>query len=63
MIDSNKDQKNDIESQPLIKYRGVSVIGVDSSSQDLPDSFSTERDSQKSAKPKERIKYRGAYVD
>jgi hypothetical protein len=55
------DQKNVSESQPTIKYRGVSV--VDDSSQELQDSFAATRDSQKSAKPKERIKYRGSYVD
>jgi hypothetical protein len=54
-------QKNVVESQPVIKYRGVSV--VDDSSQELQDSFVATRDSQKSAKPKERIKYRGSYVD
>ena len=60
----NNDQKNVSEFQPVIKYRGVSIANSnDESSQDLPDSFSASRDSQKSAKPKERIKYRGAYVD
>ena len=55
------DQKDVSESQPVIKYRGVNV--VDDFSQELQDSFATTRDSQKSAKPKERIKYRGSYVD
>jgi hypothetical protein len=54
-------QKNVGESQPVIKYRGVNV--VEDSSQELQDSFAATRDSQKSAKPKERIKYRGSYVD
>ncbi len=58
------DQKNVSESQPVIKYRGVSVASIaNESSQDLLDSFSATKDSQKSAKPKERIKYRGSYVD
>lgn len=55
------DQKDISESQPVIKYRGVSV--VDDFSKELQDSLSATRDSQKSAKPKERIKYRGSYVD
>ncbi len=55
------DQKDVSEAQPVIKYRGVNV--VDDFSQELQDSFATTRDSQKSAKPKERIKYRGSYVD
>jgi hypothetical protein len=60
----NSDKKDVSEFQPVIKYRGVSIgNSADDSSQDLPDSFSASRDSQKSAKPKERIKYRGAYVD
>jgi hypothetical protein len=60
----NSDKKNTSESQPAIKYRGVCIgNNANDSSQDLPDSFSASRDSQKSAKPKERIKYRGSYVD
>ncbi len=56
--------KNVSNFQPVIKYRGVSMANSsEESSQDLPDSFAALRDSQKSAKPKERIKYRGAYVD
>ncbi|WP_434685574.1 hypothetical protein [Pseudanabaena minima] len=63
-LQSNSDQTNISQSQPVIKYRGVSIgNSADSSSQDLPDSFPASRDSQKSAKPKERIKYRGSYVD
>jgi hypothetical protein len=58
------DQKNVSESPPVIKYRGANVANVsDESSQDLRDSFSVPNDPQKSAKPKERIKYRGSYVD
>lgn len=59
------------KSQTVIKYRGVNIennpnsLGSDSQSdsQKVTDSFSTERNSQKSAKPKERMKYRGSYVD
>jgi len=55
------------KSQPVIKYRGVNIENdtniLDSDSQEVTDSFSTERNSQKSAKPKERMKYRGSYVD
>ena len=54
--------KNSSEFQPVIKYRGVS-IAADSPSQNGAESFLTPKDSQKSAKPKERIKYRGSYVD
>jgi hypothetical protein len=58
------DQKKVNESPPVIKYRGANVANIsDESSQDLRDSSSAPNDSQKSAKPKERIKYRGAYVD
>jgi hypothetical protein len=58
------DQKNIDEAQPVIKYRGANVASIaDESSQDFRDSLSAARESQKSAKPKERIKYRGSYVD
>ena len=57
-------QKNVDEDQPVIKYRGANVASIaDESSQDFRDSLSAARESQKSAKPKERIKYRGSYVD
>ena len=60
----SNDKKNVSNFQPVIKYRGVSMANSsEESSQDLPDSLAALRDSQKSAKPKERIKYRGAYVD
>ena len=52
------------KSQPVIKYRGVEIEdSADRASQDVTDSFSTARKSQKSALPKERMKYRGSYVD
>jgi len=55
------------KSQPVIKYRGVNIENnansLDSDSQEVTDSFLTERNSQKSAKPKKRMKYRGSYVD
>jgi len=61
----NCDRENDANQAPIpIKYRGVNIANHDEqSSQGISSSFATERDSQKSAKPKERIKYRGAYVD
>ncbi|MBD2187016.1 hypothetical protein [Pseudanabaena mucicola] len=61
----NSDRENDsLESPMPIKYRGANIANHDEqSSQGISSSFATERDSQKSAKPKERIKYRGAYVD
>ncbi|TYQ28944.1 hypothetical protein PseudUWO311_02035 [Pseudanabaena sp. UWO311] len=58
------DQKNVDDALPVIKYRGANVASIaDESSQDFRDSLSAARESQKSAKPKERIKYRGSYVD
>ncbi|MCA2847473.1 MAG: hypothetical protein IM585_04275 [Pseudanabaena sp. M135S2SP2A07QC] len=58
------DQKNIDKAQPVIKYRGANVASIaDESSQDFRDPLSAARESQKSAKPKERIKYRGSYVD
>ncbi len=50
--------------QPVIKYRGATISSdLEKSSQNQTESFASERESQKSAKPKERIKYRGSYVD
>ena len=68
---ANNTKKKGEKSQPVIKYRGINIennansLGSDSQSdsQKVTDSFSTERNSQKSAKPKERMKYRGSYVD
>ena len=57
----NDKEKDDASSQPAIKYRGVII--TDKSSPDLTDSFSSEKNPQKSAKPKERMKYRGSYID
>ncbi len=52
------------KSQPVIKYRGVAIKdSADSAAQDVTDSFSTARKSQKSALPKKRMKYRGSYLD
>ena len=52
------------KSQPVIKYRGVEIEdSADKASQDVTDSFSTARKAQKSALPKERMKYRGSYLD
>ena len=53
-----------VKTRDEIKYRGASVAPIEErSSSDATDSFSTERNFQKSAKPKERMKYRGSYVD
>ena len=58
--------KNNL-AKPLdeIKYRGVSVTPIEeiSSQNSMDSSLSNERNSQKSAKPKERMKYRGSYID
>lgn len=60
-------ENNDRQAKPVIKYRGVSIANsvnnADSSTEDFTDSFSSERKAQKSAKPKERMKYRGSYID
>jgi len=62
MVKAN--ENNLIKPLNDIKYRGVSVTPIEEiSSQDATDSFSNERNSQKSAKPKERMKYRGSYID
>ena len=55
---------------PVTKYRGVEISDTDEGSAsadpvnlDVNKSFGDERQQQKSARPKERIKYRGAYID
>ncbi|PZU97317.1 MAG: hypothetical protein DCE90_07110 [Pseudanabaena sp.] len=58
--------KKDEQIAPVaIKYRGANIdSGSESQEKSGQDeTFFEERQSQKSAKPKERIKYRGAYVD
>ena len=61
---NNIDKKNEDVSQPVIKYRGAVIENSSEGSvSDEVDSFSKDRKSQKSAQPKERIKYRGSYVD
>jgi hypothetical protein len=60
---SNNDE-NQSREQSVIKYRGASTTSdFEKSSQNPTESFASERESQKSAKPKDRIKYRGSYVD
>jgi hypothetical protein len=61
----NTHKNNLAQPQDEIKYRGVSVTPIEKiSPQDAMDSsFLNERNSQKSAKPKERMKYRGSYID
>jgi hypothetical protein len=59
---TNGDRQSN-ESPAPIKYRGASVLADDNSSSKTEELFSTERATQKTAKPKERIKYRGSYVD
>jgi hypothetical protein len=50
--------------QPVIKYRGSNIMSdLEKSFQNSTESFASEREAQKSAKPKDRIKYRGSYVD
>ncbi len=52
------------KSQSVIKYRGVAIKdNADGAAQEVTDSFPTARKSQKSALPKERMKYRGSYLD
>jgi len=56
--------ENQPREQPAIKYRGASITSsLKEPDQNHTESFASERESQKSAKPKERIKYRGSYVD
>jgi len=56
--------ENQPKEQLVIKYRGAIITsGFEESSQNKTESFASEREAQKSAKPKERIKYRGSYVD
>lgn len=63
-IDKNIRPKNDLSSQPVNKYRGAAIENSqDSSAKDVMDSFAQAKKSQKSAQPKERIKYRGSYLD
>ncbi|NUN65764.1 hypothetical protein HCU40_13635 [Pseudanabaena biceps] len=58
-------KSEDLKTSTVIKYRGVSIETGDKeqNNAETGDTFETERRSQKSAKPKERIKYRGSYVD
>jgi hypothetical protein len=61
---SVNDSQSVTNPQPAIKYRGASIItNEDSSLLEKDNQFSAERAEQKPAKPKERIKYRGSYVD
>ena len=58
------EKKNDNIAEPVIKYRGAPIKNdPDGSASDGTDSFSKDRKSQKSAQPKERMKYRGSYLD
>ncbi len=60
-VANEKDVK---KSQPVTKYRGVSIDdNLANSVQQVTDSSATEKTPQKSAKPKERMKYRGSYID
>lgn len=64
-------QTNTRNENSVIKYRGASIdADIDGSDQNLNNSSSQLKDSsspdgqiQKSAKPKERMKYRGSYID
>ena len=61
---ANNRQSDAANPQPVIKYRGANIItNEDSSLPEKDNQFSAERAEQKPAKPKERIKYRGSYVD
>ncbi|MFM7886740.1 MAG: hypothetical protein ACKPCM_08640 [Pseudanabaena sp.] len=57
------------DTKPIIKYRGASINSVqgdqneDITSAEATDNLSKERQTQKSAQPKERMKYRGSYID
>jgi len=63
-IPTANNAENQPREKPVIKYRGASITSsLEETSQNQTESFASERESQKSAKPKERIKYRGSYVD
>jgi len=54
------------DSKPVIKYRGAiinSEQNEDIASLETTDNSSKEQQPQKSAQPKERMKYRGSYID
>ncbi|TYQ31972.1 hypothetical protein [Pseudanabaena sp. UWO310] len=60
----NENNPKTVKNPPNIKYRGANIeSSSDDNSSESPDSFASERNSQKSAKPKERMKYRGSYID
>ncbi|WP_055074515.1 hypothetical protein [Pseudanabaena sp. 'Roaring Creek'] len=60
----NENNQKTVKTPLIIKYRGASIeSSPDDNSSESPDSFASERNSQKSAKPKERMKYRGSYID
>lgn len=57
-------KKND--TNPVIKYRGAIINSdknEDIASPEATDNLSKDRQPQKSAQPKERMKYRGSYID
>ncbi len=69
-LESNTAASSKRRVTPVTKYRGVQIGDID---QDVTDSgsngaevnknFAEDRQQQKSARPQERIKYRGAYID
>lgn len=62
----NISNENSNTVKPIIKYRGTSIDNSDSlntSASEQTDSLSPDRQIQKSVKPKERMKYRGSYID
>lgn len=61
---TNQINKQSDDSAPsVIKYRGAIITNSDTPSTTPKDSLSTDQLIQKSAKPKERMKYRGSYID
>lgn len=60
---NQSNNQSDNSAPPVIKYRGAIITNSDTSSTTSKDSLSTDQPIQKSAKPKERMKYRGSYID
>lgn len=65
----NINNKNRDSVKPVIKYRGTSVDNsknsnsVNTSVSEQTDSLLADKQIQKPAKPKERMKYRGSYIE
>ncbi|BBC23023.1 hypothetical protein [Pseudanabaena sp. ABRG5-3] len=59
---NQSNNQSDNSAPPVIKYRGAIITNSDTPST-TSDSLPSNQPIQKSAKPKERMKYRGSYID